>query len=99
MAMRRTAWLTLFVAITLCAAWIVAFSGWTMKDNPIASRLAAAFLAFVAVGSYWMLFDAWKHEKRLTRKLWLFFVPGGFLWYYFAVCRLRELRKGGFKTP
>jgi hypothetical protein len=41
-----------------------------------------------------MLYDCWKHDKRFTDKMWLAFVPGGFLWYYFERFRPRRVRKG-----
>lgn len=32
-----------------------------------------------------MLYDSRQHDHKLTRKMWFFFVPGGFLWYYIEV--------------
>lgn len=90
--MRLIVWTLVFILTTLCAAWIVIFSNWNLQDNPIASRFAIAFFVFVSVGPYWMFFDSLRTEKKLTRKMWLFFVPGGFIWHYFEHFRPRRSR-------
>jgi len=77
--MQRAAWILLFAVTTLVAAWIVIFSTWNLQDNPVASRFAIAFFIVICVGPYWMLFDSWRHDKGLTSKMWLFFVPSGFV--------------------
>lgn len=82
-------WTLVFAAVTAVAMWLVVGSRWNLQDNPIASRLAMAYYLLICVGPYWMLYDCWHYERKLTRKMWMFFVPGGFLWYYFEVHRLR----------
>ena len=39
---------------------------------------------------YWTLYDSWRCEKRLTPKMSLFFVPSGFVYYYFEHFRPRK---------
>jgi len=76
--------------VSATALWTVVGNTWNLQDNPVASRIAIGYFFFICVGPYWMLYDSWNHERKLTRKLWLFFVPGGFLWYYFEVFRPRS---------
>lgn len=91
--MRSIWWFSLFVAISACASWIVFYSNLNIQDNPVASRIAFGYFFLLSVGGYWMLYDCWKHDKRFTDKMWLAFVPGGFLWYYFERFRPRGVRK------
>ena len=86
-------WLSLFIVISACALWIVVYSHWNFQDNPVASRIAYGYFVLLSVGGCWMLYDCWKHDKRFTDKMWLSFVPGGFLWYYFERFRPRQVRK------
>jgi hypothetical protein len=88
--MRLALWVLLFAAITLFAGWVVIFSGWTEQDNPIAVRFSIGFFIFLGGGPYWMLYDAFRHEKRLTSKMALSLVPGGFIFYYFEYSRKRS---------
>jgi len=88
---RLIRWSPVFVAVTLFALWVVIYSKWNLRDNPVASCMAIGYLLFICAGSYWMFDDCWHHDKRFTRKMWLFFVPGGFLWYYFEYFRPRHL--------
>jgi hypothetical protein len=90
---RLIRWSPVFVAVTLFAVWVVIYSKWNLRDNPVASCMAIGYLLFICAGSYWMLYDCWHHDKRFTRKMWFFFVPGGFLWYYFEYFRPRHLRR------
>ena len=83
-------WALIFVAMTAAPLWIVVGSRWNLEDNPVASRIALAFFFVISVAPYWMLYDSWQHDRKLTRKMWFFFVPGGFLWYYFEVYRQRS---------
>jgi hypothetical protein len=91
--MRPIWWIPVFIAVTSCALWIVVYSNWNLQDNPVASRIAIGYFFFISATPYWMLYDCWQHDKRFTRKMWLFFVPGGFLWYYFERFRPRQLRE------
>ena len=91
--MRPIWWIPVFVTVTSCALWVVVYSDWNLQDNPVASRFAIGCFLFISAGPYWMLYDCWQHDKRLTRKMWLFFVPAGFLWYYFERFRPRQLLK------
>jgi hypothetical protein len=84
-------WALVFLAVTAIAMWMIVGNKWNLQDNPIASRICIAYFFFICAGPYWMLYDCWFHERKLTRKLWLFFVPGGFIWYYFEVSRPRKL--------
>lgn len=93
--MRLIWWILVFIAITLLAGWVVIYSNWNLQDNPVASRIAIGYFFFVCAGGYWMLYDCWRHDRKFTRKMWLSFVPGGFLWYYFERFRPRHLHGRG----
>jgi hypothetical protein len=82
-------WALVFAIVSAAALWMVIGNRWNLQDNPVASRIFIGYFVFLCTGPYWMLYDAWNHERKLTRKMWLFFVPGGFIWYYFEVCRPR----------
>lgn len=98
-ALRRIRWALIFTGVTATAMWMVVGNKWNFQDNPVGSRIILGYFFFICVGPYWMLYDSWRHERKLTRKMWLFFVPGGFLWYYFEVFRPRELGKRGKVLP
>ena len=91
--MRLIWWIPVFVAITLFALWIVIYSHWNLQDDPVASHIAIGYFLFICAGPYWMLYDCWRHDRRVTQKMWFFFVPGGFLWYYFEYFRPRLRRR------
>lgn len=91
--MRPVWWVSVFIVISAFALWIVLYSSLNLQDNPVASRIAFGYFLFLSVGPYWMVYDCWHYDKRFTRKMWLFFVPGGFLWYYFERFRPRQIRK------
>jgi hypothetical protein len=82
-------WIFVFAAVS-AIAWMLIDNRWNLHDNPIASRIALGYFFVMSAGPYWMLYDSWQHERKLTRKMWLFFIPGGFLWYYFEVYRPRS---------
>jgi hypothetical protein len=87
-------WIFVFAAVS-ATAWILIDNRWNLHDNPIASRIALGYFFVMSAGPYWMLYDSWQHERKLTRKMWLFFIPGGFLWYYFEVYRPRSAARKG----
>jgi len=91
--MRRIWWLSVFIVFTVFALWLVIYSNWNFQDNPVASCVAIGYLLLICAGSCWMVYDCWHHDKRFTLKMWLFLVPGGFLWYYFERFRPRHLRR------
>jgi hypothetical protein len=95
-------WALVFAAVSAIALWMVVGNRWNLQDDPVASRTALAYFFIICAGPYWMLHDSWRHERKLTNKMWLFFVPGGFLWYYFEIYRprlkARERRAQG-KNP
>ncbi len=82
-------WALVFAAVSATALWMVVGNRWNLQDNPVASRIALAYFFVLSAAPYWMVYDSWQHDRKLTRKMWLFFVPGGFLWYYFEVYRPR----------
>jgi len=65
---RLIRWSPVFVAVTLFALWVVIYSKWNLRDNPVASCMAIGYLLFICAGSYWMFYDCWHHDKRFTRK-------------------------------
>jgi hypothetical protein len=87
--LRVILWASVFAAVSVIALWLVIGNRWTLQDNPVASRIAIAYFLFICAAPFWMLYDSWNHERKLTRKTWLFMVPGGFIWYYFEVYRPR----------
>jgi hypothetical protein len=89
-------WLLIFAAMSATALWMM-LNNWNLQDNPVASRIAITYLFIMCLGPYWMLYDSWHHERRLNRNMWFFFVPGGFIYYYFEVRRPR-LRGGKLRS-
>jgi hypothetical protein len=89
--MRPILWIFVFALVSVCAVGIMFYVGF--DHTPVASRIAVGYFLFLSIGPYWMLYDAWQHDKKFTRQMWLFFVPGGFLWYYFERFRPRQLGK------
>lgn len=79
-------WASVFFVVSAIALWMVAGNRWNLHDNPVASRIALAYFFVISAAPYWMLYDSWQREHRLSRKMSLFFVPGGFLWYFFEGC-------------
>jgi len=64
------------------------------EKHPALFFFAIAVHIAACIGPFWMLFDWFiKNEKRILKQwMWLFFMPWGFLWYYFEVHRVM-LRK------
>ena len=91
--MRPILWILVFFLVSICAMGFMFYPHLNFDDTPVASRIAVGYFLILALGSYWMLYDCWQHDKRLTRKMWLLFVPGGFLWYYFERFRPRQFIK------
>jgi hypothetical protein len=91
--MRLIWWILVFITVSFCALWVVIYSDWNLQDNPVGSRIAIGYFLLISSAPFWMIYDCWQHDKKLTQKMWLFFVPGGFLWYYFEKFRPRQLRK------
>lgn len=83
-------WTIVFVSVSAVAIWMIVGNRWNLYDNPVASRVVLAYFFIMSAAPYWMLYDCWQHDRKLTRKMWFFFVPGGFLWYYFEVYRPRS---------
>lgn len=90
-------WALIFVAVTAIALWIILGDHWNLEDNPVASRIALAYFFVISAAPYWMLYDSWQHDRKLTRKMWFFFVPGGFLWYYYRPRLQARKRKAAKK--
>jgi len=95
--MRPIGWAVIFLTTATFMFWVVNFSHWNLEDQPVASRLTIAFWLFACLGAYWMLYDWFiKRGKRKWKPwLWLFFVPLGFLWYYFEEHRRNKARENG----
>jgi hypothetical protein len=91
-------WILVFAAISAVAMWMVVGNNWNLRDNPVASRVALVYFFVICAGPYWMIYDCWRRERKITRKMWLFFVPGGFLWYYFEVFRPRKMTRRSNKA-
>jgi hypothetical protein len=90
--MRRIGWALIFLTATLfmlSVFWVAASSHWNLEDQPAASRIVIGFWIFACVGPYWMLYNWFirRGKKKWKSWLWLFFVPLGFLWYYFEEYR------------
>jgi hypothetical protein len=82
-------WASVFVVVSAIALSMIVGNRRNLQENPVASRIAFAYFFVICAAPYWMLYDSWHHERRMSRKMWLFFVPGGFLWYVFEVDRPR----------
>lgn len=73
----------------LLHAWLV-FSYLEIESYPVLSRIAIGVHILACVGPFWMIADWFikKQKRTLERWMWLFFVPWGFVWYYFEIHRL-----------
>jgi hypothetical protein len=92
--MRPIWWILIFILISACALWMVAYPRWSFEDHPIVSRIATGYFLLIGVGPCWMAHRCWEYDRSSygLRKMWWVFVPGGFLWYYFERFRPRQLR-------
>ena len=90
--MQQRWWTLIFTVVSVLAMWAL-YANWDLRDNPVVGRIAIGYFLFICIGPYWMLYDCWTHDRKLTRKTWLFFVPGGFLWYYFERFRPRQRKR------
>jgi len=59
------------------------------ETYPLATRVFIGIHAIACVSPFWMLYDWFVKSGKRTWKtwMWLFFVPWGFLWYYFEKYR------------
>jgi hypothetical protein len=82
-------WTLIILAANLVHLWL-----FFHLDSPYSLLVWIAMAVHVAacVGPFWMLVDWFvkKHHYHWKTWMWLFFVPWGFLWYYFEIHRLMK---------
>lgn len=86
--MKKLPWILVAVGLTALALWIVV--GPWYPRNPLVILLVTAFFGMPALGGFWMLYIAVRHEKNPLPLLLLAFLPWAFLWYYFERVRPRQ---------
>jgi hypothetical protein len=86
--MKPIQWVMIFVVASLLHLWM--FLHIDLETHPVASWIAIAMQLAICIGPFWMLYDWFVSKSKRTLKswMWLFFVPWGFLWYYFEKYRL-----------
>jgi hypothetical protein len=45
-------WFFVFIVISACVLWIVVYSNWNFRDNPVASRIAVGYFLLLSAGPY-----------------------------------------------
>jgi hypothetical protein len=84
---RPTYRVEVILAATVLHLWM--FLHLNLEAYPMATRVGIGIHAVACVGAFWMLYDWFVKRGKRTWKawMWLFFVPWGFLWYYFEKYR------------
>lgn len=79
--MKKLPWIILALGLSGFALWVV--TGPWYPKNSFAIFLLALFFGLSALGGWWMLYVAVKHEKHPLRFVLLALIPYAFIWYYF----------------
>jgi hypothetical protein len=94
--MKLLLWVSLGLAVTGLAFWMVTTSG--IPRNPFIVFLFVAVYAVAPVGAFWMLYVAIRNERRPLPIILLAFVPYAFFWYYFERVRTGKHRTRAMTT-
>jgi hypothetical protein len=91
--MRPIQWVAIILAADVFHLWM--FFHLNLETHPIASWIGIGIHVGACVGPFWMLYDWFIKRRQRTWKAWtwLFFVPWGFLWYYFEKHRPTKARE------
>ncbi len=87
-AMKTFLWALIAIALNVFVFWVVV--GPWYPTNRAEMILIATLFGLPALGGFWMLYSAVRHEKRPLPFVLLAFVPFSFLWYYFERTRFRK---------
>ncbi len=88
-----------FVAwlVPMCIYLILFFTVWirpSLFENTYIALLLMCFMLFGNIGSFWMIYQAVRHEKRVGKYVLLSFVPFMFVWYSLVRVPLRKEFQG-----
>jgi hypothetical protein len=86
-AMRPAYWVAIILVLNVLHLWM--FLHLDLERYPVATRIGVGIHFAACIGPFWMLYDWFikRKQKRWKTWTWLFFVPWGFLWYYFEQYR------------
>ena len=85
--MRPIQWVAILLAANALHLWM--FFHLNPETRPLATWVGIGIHIVCCIGQFWMLYDWFVKESKRKWKswMWLFFVPWGFLWYYFEKYR------------
>jgi hypothetical protein len=91
--MRPIRWVTIILAANILHLWM--FFHLDAETYPVMAWVAITIHLGACIGPFWMLYDWFvkKHKGKWKAWMWLFFVPWGFLWYYFEKYRPSKARE------
>jgi len=81
----------------MCIYLILFFTVWirpSLFENTYIALLLMCFMLFGNIGSFWMIYQAVRHEKRVGKYVLLSFVPFMFVWYSLVRVPLRKEFQG-----
>lgn len=79
--------------IPMCIYFVFFFGAWTRSQLFQNSYIVLFFVPFTIVaniGSFWMIYQAVRYEKRVGKYVLLSFVPFMFIWYSLVRVPLRK---------
>lgn len=81
--MRALRWVIIILAVNILHLWM--FFHLDVATFPVVARVGVGIQVIACIGPFWMLYDWFvkRHQGKLEAWMLLFFVPWGFLWYYF----------------
>lgn len=89
---RITQAVTLFVLAVLAGFSVWAVVGPWFPGGTVARALLFMFFICAPIGSFWMIYDCARQEKRLPMHFLLALLPYAFVWYYFDRVKPRQYR-------
>lgn len=86
-AMKAVYWAAIILVLNVLHLWM--FLHLDLERNPVATRIGVGIHLAACIGPFWMLYDWFikRQQRRWKTWTWFFFVPWGFLWYYFEKYR------------
>jgi len=91
--MRPIYWVTTILAANILHLWM--FFHLNLQTHPVATWVGIGIQVAACIGPFWMLYDCFvkRNERKWQAWMWVFFVPWGFLWYYFEEYRPSKARE------
>jgi hypothetical protein len=70
--------------IPMCIYFVIFFGVWVrplLFQNIYVALLLVCFISIANIGSFWMIYQAVRYERRVGKYVLLSFVPFMFVWY------------------